>query len=163
MKRLRRRYIVAAAVILLGGATLMAKNGLPSLGATQTASLQPIRLHSIAGRTVAVNPDQKTVLHFMVSFCTSCLPTEHMLTQFAGTPGVRIISVDIDPRNDSAAMLAQFAQVAGARWPHVLATGTRLINRFHVTELDTVVVLYHNQVIFDQVAPTAAQLRQVLT
>lgn len=163
MKRLWYRYILAGAVVLLGSTALVSKGGVPWVGAAQRTSSTPsLVLQTTADRTVAINPSQKTILHFMVSFCTSCLPTERMLTQFAGTTGVKIISVDIDPQNDSAAMVARFAEVAGAHWPHVLATGTRLINQFHVTELDTVVVLYHNQVIFDQVAPTATQLRQVL-
>jgi hypothetical protein len=37
-----------------------------------------------------------------------------------------------------------------------------LVNRFRITELDTVVVLYHNRVLFGQLKPSAAALRAIL-
>ncbi|MCL6593209.1 MAG: hypothetical protein K6T31_04470 [Alicyclobacillus sp.] len=75
---------------------------------------------------------------------------------------VRLVSIDVTPQADDASTIQQFSKAAGARWTYVLATDPSLLERFHVTELDTVVVLYHNQVIFEGVAPTAAQLRKVL-
>ncbi|GMA58197.1 hypothetical protein GCM10025858_27000 [Alicyclobacillus sacchari] len=52
--------------------------------------------------------------------------------------------------------------MAGSHWPYVLETNSSLLQKFHVTELDTVVVLYHNKVIYEGVVPSEAQLKKVL-
>lgn len=116
----------------------------------------------IGGKWISVNPDEKTVLHFMTSSCSDCLPTETMLTKFQRLPGVQLISIDVEPQTDNGDTIAWFSHVAGSHWPYVPDTISALVGRFHVTELDTVVVLYHNRVIFDSVVPSAAQLQKVL-
>ncbi|WP_067620396.1 hypothetical protein [Alicyclobacillus acidiphilus] len=72
------------------------------------------------------------------------------------------ISIDVEPQADNQVTIQQFSKAANTHWQYVLATDANLLERFHVTELDTVVVLYHNHVIFDGVAPTAVQLQKVL-
>lgn len=126
---------------------------------TTTAALT---LTGVNGQTIVVNPNEKTVLHFMMSSCGDCIGTEETLTNFAHTPGVRIISVDVDPQNDNLSTIQAFKKVTGATWDYVLLKNATLVNKFHVTELDTVVVLYHNKVIYDGIAPSAATLKQVL-
>lgn len=116
----------------------------------------------INGKKISVNPNEKTALHFMTSSCSSCLPTETALAKFQHTPGVQLISIDVEPQADNASTIAQFSQVAGSHWPYVMETNSSLIQKFHVTELDTVVVLYHNKVIYEGVAPSQSQLKKVL-
>ena len=127
------------------------------------SALAGLTLTSVTGQVLHVNPAQKTVLHFMVSSCGSCVATEQMLTRFARTPGVQLMSIDVDPQSDSAGTIRAFRQVTGAAWPYVMERNAALVDRFHVTELDTIVVLYHNRVIFNRVSPSAAALRAVLT
>ncbi|WP_035462572.1 TlpA family protein disulfide reductase [Alicyclobacillus macrosporangiidus] len=115
-----------------------------------------------AGRRMVIDPNEKTVLHFLTTSCADCLPTETALAQFQNDPHVRLISIDVTPQANDASTIQQFSKAAGAHWPYVLATDASLLERFHVTGLDTVVVLYHNQIIFEGVAPTPAQLQKVL-
>ena len=129
--------------------------------AKSTAAL--LTLTSVSGKPITINPNQKTVLHFMVSSCTSCVATEIRLTKFDRLSGVRIISVDVDPQVDNLTTIHAFRQATGATWPYVMDTHQALIDKFHITQLDTVLVLYHNRVIFNQVAPAAAVLRKALT
>lgn len=70
-----------------------------------------------------------------------------MLTKFKDMSNIQIILVDVDPQGDNLSMITQFSKVVCSQWPYVLATDPTLIERFHVTELDTVVVLYYNKVI----------------
>lgn len=130
----------------------------------QTADAAGIlTLTAVNGQRITVNPNEKTVLHFMTSSCSECLPTEINLAGFQHTKGVRLISVDVEPQTDTPATIAQFSRIAGSHWPYVLETSPALLQRFHVTALDTVIVLYHSKVIFDAVAPSRTQLRSVLT
>lgn len=131
--------------------------------AQASPALAGLTLTSVSGQILHVNPAQKTVLHFMVSSCTSCVATEQMLARFAHTPGVQLISVDIDPQSDNAGTIRAFKQLTGATWPYVMDQNAALVNRFHITQLDTIVVLYHNHVLFDQVKPSVATLRAILT
>lgn len=131
-------------------------------GRTPAAGLSSLSFTDINGKTISVNPNKKTVLHFMTSSCSSCLPTETTLTQFQDMPGVQLISIDVEPQADNASTIAQFSKAAGSHWPYVLETNSSLIQKFHVTELDTVVVLYHNKVVYEGVVPSAAQLKKVL-
>lgn len=130
----------------------------PNVQTTITA----LTLTTVNGQTIAVNPNKKTVLHFMMSSCSDCIGTEETLTKFARTPDVQIISVDVDPQNDNLTTIQAFKKATGATWDYVLLKNPALINEFHVTELDTVVVLYHNKVIYDGIAPSASTLKQVL-
>ena len=149
-------------VAVVGTPTASASRIATTSNGTQNQNLTDLSFKTVNGRTIQVNPNEKTVLHFMTSSCASCLPTEQMLTKFAHMPGVQLISVDINPQNDSKSTIQQFQQVAKSNWSYVMETNQKLINEFHVTELDTIVVLQHNRVIFDGVAPSAAQLQKVL-
>lgn len=165
----------ALALVLAGGAVGWTQFGRAasatssaSQAATQTvttssAHVAALSFTDINGKRISVNPNEKTVLHFMTSSCSSCLPTETTLAGFQHMPGVQLISIDVEPQADNRSTIVQFSQVAGSHWPYVLETNSSLIQRFHVTELDTVIVLYHNHVIFDGVVPSASQLQKVLT
>ncbi|KYP79793.1 TlpA family protein disulfide reductase [Ferroacidibacillus organovorans] len=130
--------------------------------ATGNVGYQSLSFHTVSGQVLHVNPNKKTVLHFMTSTCASCVPTERMLTKFSSMPGVQIISVDINPQNDNLRTIQQFERTAHSNWPYVMETTPYFIDTFHVTELDTVVVLEHGHVIFNKVLPSFAQLKKVL-
>ena len=151
-------------------ATGSASTGSQSAAAQQTSQqssatatgLSVLIFTDVNGKRISVNPNEKTVLHFMTSSCSDCLPTETTLAKFQNTPGVQLISIDVEPQADNASTIAQFSKVADSHWPYVLETNSSLIQKFHVTELDTVVVLYHNKVIYNGAVPSEAQLKQVL-
>lgn len=123
---------------------------------------QSLSFHTVSGHVLHVNPNEKTVLHFMTSTCASCVPTEQTLTKFSNMPGVQIISVDINPQNDNLNTIQQFKRASHSNWPYVMETTPYLIDKFHITELDTVVILYHGHVIFNKVLPSYTQLKKVL-
>ncbi|KRW91958.1 hypothetical protein SD51_05510 [Alicyclobacillus tengchongensis] len=129
---------------------------------TTATGVGDLSFTDVNGKRITVNPNEKTVLHFMTSSCSDCLPTEMALAKFQNVPGLQLISIDVEPQADNANTVAQFSQVARSHWPYVLETNASLIQKFHVTELDTVVVLYHNKVIYEGVVPSEGQLKKVL-
>ncbi len=136
----------------------------PSSTSVQSnATVGALTLTAVTGARIVVNPAQKTVLHFMTSSCSECLPTEIMLAKFQHAPGVQLISIDVQPQTDTAATIAQFSRIAHSHWPYVLEGTPALVQRFHITALDTVIVLYHNSVVFSAVAPSRQQLAAVLS
>lgn len=174
--------LIALLLIVLGGGFFAVKKlGQPASAQTVAASTQQgttvsektnapsalakssgLTLTSVSGKTLTINPNEKTVLHFMVSSCATCVATETELTKFAHLPGVQIVSIDIDPQNDNLNTIQSFKQATKASWPYVMDKNQSLVNKFNVTELDTVVVLYHNKVILDEIAPSTSTLRKVL-
>ncbi len=139
------------------GAMVSEKTNVPSV-----SGLSGLTLASVSGKSIAIDPNKKTVLHFMISSCETCVATETELTKFAHMSGVQIVSIDVDPQNDNLSTIQAFEQVTKASWPYIMDTNQSLVKKFNVTELDTVVVLYNNQVILDQVAPSPSILKRVL-
>ncbi|MCY0892316.1 MAG: hypothetical protein OWR52_02230 [Acidibacillus sp.] len=161
--------LLAALIVLVGvgyGAvhTVEGQTKATAVAASLKAptAIAPLTLTDVNGQTIAVNPNNKTVLHFMMSTCADCIGMEKSLTKFAHSPGVQIISLDVDPENDNLSTIQDFKKITGATWNYVLLKNSALINKYHVTELDTVVVLYHNKVIYDGVSPSVSTLKQVL-
>ncbi|KPV43843.1 TlpA family protein disulfide reductase [Alicyclobacillus ferrooxydans] len=178
---MNKMWLGGALVIVLGAgvigftrfehvSTASASTGPQSAAVQQTSQqssatavgLSDLSFTDVSGKVISVNPNDKTVLHFMTSSCSDCLPTETTLAKFQNTQGVKLVSIDVEPQADNASTIAQFSKVAGSHWPYVLETNSSLLQKFHVTELDTVVVLYHNKVIYEGVVPSAAQLKKVL-
>lgn len=178
---MKRIGLITLLLVVLGGGFFAVKTlGHPASAQTVAASTQRgttvnekvnvrnvsglsgLVLTSVSGKSIAVDPNRRTVLHFMVSSCGTCVGTEIELTKFAHTPGVQMVSIDVDPQNDNLGTIQAFKKATHASWPYVMDTNHSLVKRFNVTELDTVVVLYHNKVILDQVAPSASTLQKVL-
>lgn len=134
----------------------------PKVVAGSKATNTSLELTAVNGQTIAVNPNEKTVLHFMTSSCGDCIGTEESLTKFAHTADVQIISVDAEPQVDNLSTIQAFKKATGATWDYVLLKNPALINEFHVTELDTVVILYHGKVIYNGIAPSTSTLKRVL-
>ncbi|UOF90897.1 TlpA family protein disulfide reductase [Fodinisporobacter ferrooxydans] len=128
----------------------------------QAVSVSNLSMTDINGKPVKIDPNKLTVLHFMVTSCSTCLPTEETLTKFQNQNNVQLISIDVDPQNDNADSIQTFKKATGATWPYVMDTNQSLIQQFHITELDTVIVLHHGQVIYKGVAPSSADLKKVL-
>lgn len=141
------------------GTTVSEKTNTPSALATSSSGLT---FTSVSGKTITINPNEKTVLHFMVSSCATCVATDERLTKFDHIAGVQIVSIDIDPQNDNLSTIQNYKKATGSSWPYVMDTNQSLVQKFHVTELDTIIVLYHNHVIFNQVAPSTSTLQKVL-
>lgn len=171
---MKRFFLLVVLLVVLGvGYFTVMKLGQQTAPVTQTitgqqdvAFSQPestgLSFKDIQGQTITVNPNDKTVLHFMTSSCSSCLPMETTLAAFAQTPGVQLISIFVDPQNDTPAAMEVFRKTVGATWPYVMDQHQTLVRKFHITSLDTVVVLYHGQVIFSGVVPSKSTLEKVL-
>lgn len=81
----------------------------------------------------------------MAAWCTSCKQEEHNLKQVHEKFGddVRLISIDMDPDQDTLADLRKFKDQYGGDWIH--AMGTReLIQKYRLTSLDTTYIIDQN-------------------
>lgn len=103
-------------------------------------------LQTTSGDEVSLHPIEKpTALFFMAAWCTSCKQEEHNLKQVHEKFGddVRLISIDMDPDQDTLADLRKFKDQYGGDWIH--AMGTReLIQKYRLTSLDTTYVIDQN-------------------
>jgi thiol-disulfide isomerase/thioredoxin len=101
-----------------------------------------MQVSDIGGRTLAF-AGKPTVLYFMASWCSSCAYGESQLrqVQFRFGKRVNLVSIDVDPANDTVAALEAFRQQYGGAWPHVLDRGQRLVAAFGIHSLDTMVIL----------------------
>ncbi|SDW23997.1 hypothetical protein SAMN04489725_103179 [Alicyclobacillus hesperidum] len=102
-----------AAPTATGSLSATAEQTSQQTSATATG-LSDLTFTDVHGKRITVNPNEKTVLHFMTSSCSDCLPTETALAKFQNMPGVQLISIDVEPQADNASTIAQFAQVAGS-------------------------------------------------
>lgn len=117
----------------------------------------------IDGNVVKVDPNKKTILHFIVTTgCTSCAASEAKLTKFANNPNVNLVSIAIDPQNDTKETTKEFMKIAKANWPYTIDKDQLLIRKFNVTSIDTVVIVYQNKIIFSGVNPSPAELEKLL-
>ncbi|GMA58196.1 hypothetical protein GCM10025858_26990 [Alicyclobacillus sacchari] len=90
-----------AAPTATGPQSATAQRTSQQISATATG-LSELRFTDVSGKKISVNPNEKTVLHFMTSSCSDCLPTEATLAKFQNMPGVQLISVDVEPQADNA-------------------------------------------------------------
>ena len=135
-----------------------------STAAPVTSSSVPTdRVTSVSGQTVSwPRPGTVTVLYFMSAQCGSCIQGEQQLAALqAGLPAtVQLVSLDVTPGVDTAAMLRSVARETGAQWPQAFATPA-LLTAYHVAALDQVAILTaQGRVVYDRGLPSNAQLRQ---
>lgn len=122
-----------------------------------------LKFTDIDGKSVTVDPNKKTILHFMISTgCTSCAETEVNLVKFANKPELDLVSIAMDPANDTKETIREFTKFTKSEWPHVIDTDQSLIKKFKVTSIDTVFVVYQNKIIFSGVKPSPSELEKVL-
>lgn len=134
--------------------------------ASATSSPHPAyQVLSVRGQTVSwPRPGAATVLYFMSAQCGSCIQGERQLAALqAGLPAtVQLVSLDVTPEVDTAAMLRSVAREAGADWPQAFATPA-LLTAYHVVALDQVAVLTdRGRVVYDGGLPSNGQLRQAI-
>jgi thioredoxin-like negative regulator of GroEL len=142
---------------------MQAARGQEHGASSQQVSVGSLSFKDTDGQTITVKPNDKTVLHFMTSSCSDCLPMEKTLTSFAHSAGVRLVSIDADPQSDTVSTLEAFKKAGGATWPYVMDQNQSLVQQFHITSLDTVVILYQGQVIYNSIAPSKSALEKVLS
>ena len=84
------------------------------------------------------------VLFFMAAWCTTCIPEARALNALYeeyGDRGLRVLAIDIDPR-DTETQLARFRRLAGGGrylWARDLAQN--VIRTYGVRALDTTVIV----------------------
>ncbi|PSR20007.1 MAG: hypothetical protein C7B45_17000, partial [Sulfobacillus acidophilus] len=132
--------------------------------ASVQSSPDPVdQVTSVSGQTVSwPRPGVVTVLYFMSAQCGSCIAGERQLAALqAGLPAtVRLLSLDVTPEVDTAAMLRAVARETGAHWPQAFATPA-LLTAYHVVALDQVAILTaQGRVVYDGGLPSNGQMRQ---
>lgn len=117
------------------------------------------------GQPVQIDPNKTTVLHFLVSSgCTSCGQSQVDLAPvLKEKPNVDFISIDIDPINDNKDSIKAFADATGVSGPYVLDQNETLLKQFHVTQLDTILVLKGGKVVYKEVAPSKEAVLKVIS
>lgn len=114
-------------------------------------------------KVVKVDPNKKTVLHFMISTgCPSCTVMAGNLTKFADNPTVDLVSIAMDSVNDTKETIQDFRETTQAKWPFTIDKDQSLIKKFNVTSIDTVMIIYQNRIIFSGVYPSISELENVL-
>jgi thiol-disulfide isomerase/thioredoxin len=84
-----------------------------------------------------------TILFFMATWCGSCrakAPVLSEVTKEYGVKGVRTLSLDFDPTETEADLLA-WQEHYDQPWPHGIDEGLRMQRLFGVTSQSSVVVL----------------------
>ncbi len=149
-----------APVTCCGGA--VAESTPPTAAAT-SSSVSADQVTSASGQTVSwPRSGTVTVLYFMSAQCGSCIQGERQLAALqAGLPAtVRLLSLDVAPGVDTAAMLRAVARETGAHWPQAFATPA-ILTAYHVAALDQVAVLTaRGRVVYDGGLPSNSQMRQ---
>lgn len=114
------------------------------------------RIASVTGQALTFPARRPTLLYFMSATCSSCWQGSHRLAQIY--PHLRrmaqVISLDVTPQVDTPAQVQQMVQATGVRWPQAFATPA-ILDRYHVSYLDTVVVLSAaGKVVYDGATPS---------
>ena len=136
MKRVGRRVIIAgmlgaAAVVLIGGAMLVARRVVPpaiSIDLEQLGrygEVPSFALTERSGRRVTRDGLRGSiwVVDFIYTACTETCPTQslqlaQLQREFTGVPDLRLVSITVDPAHDTPEVLRAYAERYGAsdRW-----------------------------------------------
>ncbi len=131
-----------AAVLVAGWLGFRGHGAVRATGLVGTAvgdTAPTFAVQDIQGQTVTLAEGRPTILYFVAAWCSSCAYGESQLRQVYDRYGhaVRMITVDVDPQQDTPQMVATFAKNYGGPWPAVLDQGQRLTRLYHVTSLDS--------------------------
>ena len=165
MRKFRFGLLATALVVLVTGCgapvaqSAQPKTPTPTVTGTSQGDF---KLTSITGKPVVINPNQKTLLYFMALGCSSCVTGEMNLAQNIQHIHANVISVDVQPQ-DTPSELETFMKQTGATWPHVIDKNQSLIQKYQISYLDTVVILFHNKVIYKGIAPSAKTIEKELS
>ncbi len=138
-------WIAGAAVVtlaLVGWVGLRGHGTVSPTGIVGTAvgdTAPAFSVKDIAGQTVTLASGKPTLLYFAAAYCSTCAYGDTQLRPVYQRYGssVQLITVDVDPQEDTLAMVQAFAKDYGGPWPEVLDEGERLTELYHVTALDT--------------------------
>lgn len=170
----RRRLPAWAGWLTVGGAVVLVAGwlGLRSAGATTVRPTGEVgtavgdtapsfTVRDIQGRVVGLAAHRPTLLYFVAAWCSSCAYGDTQLRQVYARYGhaVRLITVDVDPQQDTPQMVAAFAHAYGGPWPVVRDTSLTLARLYQVRSLDTSYLINarHVIVLSAQVPLSAAQ------
>lgn len=131
-----------AAVLVAGWLGFRGHGTVRATGVVGTAvgdTAPSFSVQDIQGQTVTLAAGKPTLMYFVAAWCSSCAYGDTQLRQVYDRygHGVRLITVDVDPQQDTPQMVAAFAKNYGGPWPAVLDQGQRLTQLYHVTSLDS--------------------------
>ncbi len=106
------------------------------------------------------------VLFFMAAWCTTCIPEARALNALYeeyGDRGLRILAIDIDPR-DTETQLARFRRLAGnGRYLWARDLAQNVIRTYGVRALDTTIVIDRTgKVAYTDAFPTGHERLQIV-
>jgi len=153
----RRSVLLGGGLALLGGGAATVSGVLGGAGGSSDVYQQSdaptglsigetppdFTLQTTDGEAVSLQePNRPTVVFMMAAWCTTCRFESENLQEIEAKYGdtVRIISLDVDPEQDTMADLERFQSQYGGDWIH--AMGTReLVEQYRIRSLDTTYIL----------------------
>ncbi|QQE79997.1 hypothetical protein [Alicyclobacillus sp. SO9] len=125
-------------------------------------SSHELQFKAADGKTVSVNPNQKTILYFMSPSCGSCVAGEKRFAKDRSQIHAKLISIDVQGFN-TPKEIQNFKHSVGANWTHVIDKQSKWVNHFKIQSLDTVIVLYHHKQIYKGIAPSLQKIQKVIS
>lgn len=102
----------------------------------------------------------------MASWCPTCVAGEKVFKQIHNKYGnnVQLITVDMDPLQDTEQDLKDFQRQYGGEWTHLIYKEYELTKKYKVKQLEEVFLIDSNQeVIYHAVNPSFDDLQKELT
>lgn len=121
---------------------------------------------SLKTRQIQQSSSQKpTLIYFMASWCPSCASEEQVFKQIHKTYGnnIHLMTVDVDPKNDTKKNLSIFQKQFGGNWTHIIDKNYKLAKKYKIKQLEEVFLINSNQkIVLHEIDPSFNQLKQAL-
>lgn len=156
MDRAVKRYIIPSimVVVIASAAYLLwAHDRAPAdavenapIGVTAGYRARDLVLTSLDGETIKLSDflGDILIIDFMAPWCNPCKEQIKVLRDVEGTPGVMIISINVDP-DYNATFLQKFKEREGMNWP--LASSPELAQHYKVTAIPLIILVDREGVI----------------
>lgn len=129
---------------------------------TSNRSEVQFKTKDIQGQAVQIDPNKTAVLFFMAAWCSSCYELESDLKEVAKNPDVQVITIDVDPQQDTKEDLVKVQQTYGGPWPHLLDSGSDLLKKFQVNSLDTIIIVKNGKIVYRSIKPSLKTMQEVI-
>jgi thiol-disulfide isomerase/thioredoxin len=107
-----------------------------------------------------------TLIYFMASWCPSCVSEEKVFKKIHATYGdnINLMTVDVDPKNDTKTDLEAFQKQYGGNWTHKIDEDYQLAKKYQIKQLEEVFLVNANQkVVYHAVDPFFQDLQNELS
>lgn len=121
--------------------------------------------NKVSTQKVQSSSQKPTLMYFMASWCPSCASEEQVFKQIHKNYGnnIHLMTVDVDPKNDTKKNLSIFQQQFGGNWTHIIDKNYKLASKYKVKQLEEVFLINSNQkIVLHAIDPSFNQLKQAL-